>query len=165
MIKVWFIIDKKFIRLKILYPEGREPCPGQSTRVTRTSSRGQNEENPKSRVIPRSLLCGFLSNELVDPIWERHFERVVFPLSTWPNIPQFIFLIFLKFKSISLVHDKEGYVIQMVGSIPRKTHPTLEKELFARKKSKFRKQNIYYKNTKTEIYLKKRARTKQKIIF
>ena len=52
----------------IWYPEGREPCPGQSTRVTRTSSRGQNEENPKSRVIPRSLLCGFLSNELVDPI-------------------------------------------------------------------------------------------------
>ena len=54
----------------------RDACPGQSTRVNckiwpgsccRCSGMGTvNEEKPRSRVIPLSLLCGCLSRAAVD---------------------------------------------------------------------------------------------------
>ena len=54
----------------------------------------KNAEKPKSKVIPRSWLCGFLSNEAVDAIELSLFESEVFPESTCPNIPMFKFNIF-----------------------------------------------------------------------
>lgn len=54
----------------------REACPGQSTKVNCTRSKPEDtrwegtgiekEENPRSKVIPRSRLCGFLSKAAVD---------------------------------------------------------------------------------------------------
>ena len=41
-----------------------------------------NEENPKSSVMPLSLLCGFLSKAAVDATVESAFEREVLPEST-----------------------------------------------------------------------------------
>ena len=53
-----------------------EACPGQSTKVNCTFSKPEEvrrvgigiekEENPRSKVIPRSRLCGFLSKAAVD---------------------------------------------------------------------------------------------------
>ena len=59
-----------------------EACPGQSTRVICNCLKELsckcsgismvNEENPRSNVIPRSWLCGFLSNALV--LKQKRFE-------------------------------------------------------------------------------------------
>jgi len=84
-----------------------EACPGQSTRVNCTcaswaspadrrwdGSGTQNDEKPRSSVIPRSLLCGFLSKHAVLATVLSAFARLVFPLSTWPSTPT------LKFKTM-----------------------------------------------------------------
>jgi len=44
-----------------------DACPGQSTRVTWRPSTSCRLEKPRSRVIPRLWLCGFLSKAAVDP--------------------------------------------------------------------------------------------------
>jgi len=75
-----------------------EAWPGQSTSVYCTTPvspcwarwvgrSSWNEENPRSRVIPRSLLCGFLSKQAVLAVVLRAFDRLVLPLSTWPRTP------------------------------------------------------------------------------
>jgi hypothetical protein len=68
-----------------------EACPGQSTSVNCISEAGipisggtgrEKDENPRSRVIPRSTLCGFLSNAAVLAWVLKVFASEVFPLST-----------------------------------------------------------------------------------
>lgn len=46
-----------------------------------------NEENPRSRVMPRSLDCGCLSRAAVERVVDRAATRLVLPLSTWPKTP------------------------------------------------------------------------------
>jgi len=57
----------------------------------------KNAENPKSNVIPLSLLWGFLSKHAVEVIWVRAFANEVFPLSMCPKMPMFKFKEFLTF--------------------------------------------------------------------
>ena len=82
-----------------------EAWPGQSTRVIciapasswPTSCSGSsvtNDENPRSSVIPRSLLCGCLSKHAVEPTVDSARERLVFPESTWPRMPTLMFSVF-----------------------------------------------------------------------
>ena len=47
----------------------------------------KNAENPKSRVIPLSLLYGFLSKLAVLVITLNVLASEVFPVSTCPNTP------------------------------------------------------------------------------
>ena len=65
------------------------PCPGQSTKVYCVcgynfcicSADGvENELNPRSRVIPRSFDCGFLSKAAVLATVLMALDSVVFPL-------------------------------------------------------------------------------------
>lgn len=77
----------------------KEACPGQSTKVywsrwhVGAASRRwsgmstENEEKPKSRVMPRSLLWGFLSKLAVLSTVLSALDKLVFPLSTWPSTP------------------------------------------------------------------------------
>ena len=78
-----------------------EAWPGQSTRVywsleavrsglSRARWPGMstvNDEKPKSRVMPLSLLCGFLSKHAVLAVVLKTFDKLVLPLSTWPKTP------------------------------------------------------------------------------
>lgn len=50
-------------------------------------------ENPRSRVMPRALLCGCLSKAAVDSSVLKARTSDVFPESTCPNIPTFTFAI------------------------------------------------------------------------
>jgi hypothetical protein len=50
-------------------------------------------ENPKSRVMPRSLDYGFLSKPAVDAMVLRALHREVLPESIWPSTPRFTFKI------------------------------------------------------------------------
>ena len=76
----------------------RDAWPGQSTKVYWTFSMEifceisagastWKEEKPRSRVMPRSLLCGFLSKLAVLATVLRAFDKLVLPLSTWPRTP------------------------------------------------------------------------------
>lgn len=98
----------------------REACPGQSTRVNcRLSHCGPSpsplwpplsppldssrcpgrstvkEEKPRSRVIPRSRDCGFLSKAAVDAVLLSALANDVFPLSTWPRTPTLKFRVLM----------------------------------------------------------------------
>lgn len=76
-----------------------EAWPGQSTRVywrlghCGAASRRcsgistEKDEKPRSRVMPRSLLWGFLSKLAVLSTVLRALDKLVFPLSTWPSTP------------------------------------------------------------------------------
>lgn len=70
-----------------------DPCPGQSTNVNCKYSSltlfenfygifVKKAEKPKSKVIPLSCDCGFLSNEAVDVISLNILHNDVFPEST-----------------------------------------------------------------------------------
>lgn len=84
----------------------RDAWPGQSTSVNCRTSYGyffkcsgigtRNEEKPRSSVIPRSLLWGFLSNDAVEAVELRALARAVFPLSIWPRTPM------LKFRTLDV---------------------------------------------------------------
>lgn len=79
-----------------------DPCPGQSTNVnwrycyfTFSNFYGnfvRNAEKPKSRVIPRYWDWGFLSKEAVDVTSLKIRHNEVFPESTWPRTPIFMFM-------------------------------------------------------------------------
>mmetsp|Transcript_25202 Transcript_25202/g.47626 ORF Transcript_25202/g.47626 Transcript_25202/m.47626 type:complete len:202 (+) Transcript_25202:1201-1806(+) len=81
----------------------REACPGQSTRVNCRFSCPPmpsfiwsgvgtvNAENPRSRVMPRSALCGCLSRAAVDSWVDRARTSEVFPESMCPSTPTFTF--------------------------------------------------------------------------
>ena len=74
-----------------------DACPGQSTNVYCTTpcpvcvrwlgTSTWTEEKPKSSVMPRSRLCGFLSKLAVLAVVLRTFDKLVLPLSTWPKTP------------------------------------------------------------------------------
>ena len=57
-------------------------------------------ENPKSSVIPRSLLCGFLSKQAVELMVLNCLARLVFPLSTCPRSPMLKFIIVYKYSFV-----------------------------------------------------------------
>lgn len=75
-----------------------DACPGQSTRVNckysylmrdskRVGTLVKKAENPRSKVMPRSWDCGFLSRLAVDVTSLRIRQRDVFPESTCPKTP------------------------------------------------------------------------------
>ena len=77
----------------------KEAWPGQSTRVNWIYLALQsgylwdgnfvkNAENPRSRVIPLSLLWGFLSKLAVEVTLVNARTMDVFPLSIWPKTPK-----------------------------------------------------------------------------
>ena len=45
------------------------------------------KEKPISRVMPRCLLCGFLSKQAVDWVVLKSFVKLVLPLSMCPSTP------------------------------------------------------------------------------
>jgi len=101
----------------------KDAWPGQSTKViyrcVNFSSFGEclslnqsgifitKAENPKSKVIPLSVLYLDLSKPAVEPIVESAFERDVFPESIWPSIPM------LKLKVVD--GSKSGSLLSIQG--------------------------------------------------
>ena len=88
----------------------RLACPGQSTKVNWIYSNPftfslcfsinqegiftTNAENPKSSVMPLSLLWGFLSKPAVDAIVLSALHKEVLPLSMCPNTPILMLMMF-----------------------------------------------------------------------
>ncbi len=84
----------------------KDPCPGQSTKVNCKYSSFplfvnfygifvRKAENPKSKVIPLSCDCGFLSSDAVDVISLKILHNDVFPESTWPKTPTLMLIQFV----------------------------------------------------------------------
>ena len=76
----------------------KDACPGQSTKVNcryyslispsnLIGTLVKKAEKPKSRVMPLSWDCGFLSRLAVDVISLSIRQSDVFPESTWPRTP------------------------------------------------------------------------------
>ena len=134
---VWVYISfcestTSIIRSMILAPPimvfMRLACPGQSTRVNYKYSycyktgfsawiarnhSGMaiiNAEKPKSKVIPLSWDCGFLSKPAVEAIVLKALHKLVLPESMWPNTPMLIFSILFGYKALSVLFNR------MIGS-------------------------------------------------
>ena len=63
--------------------------------------------------MPRSLLCGCLSKEAVDPMVERARERLVLPESTWPSTPTLMLSVFA---GLGFDEDEDASASDMLAS-------------------------------------------------
>lgn len=102
----------------------KDAWPGQSTNVNckygyLTSKRSgvfvKNAEKPKSRVIPRSCDCGFLSRLAVDATVVSIRQIEVFPESTCPRIPTLIFIQpvgWMVCSSSAVISSRSFYIVE-----------------------------------------------------